>query len=130
MGKILSPTSEFEDASQVGGWMKEAKDAEHYRRLLCIKLLMGGKSQKEVSEITGFSRTKVYGLVCRWNREGRRGLEDKRKGNSRPSKKRKWIEEVITEAVIEKVDPKTSMINVKVIPYVVIHGQFKKKGEK
>lgn len=58
-------------------------NAGNYRRCYIIFLLTGGKSVKEVHELTDMARSNIYSLLDKFITGGCKGLEDKRRHNGK-----------------------------------------------
>jgi transposase len=67
--------------SELEQFYRQAKNAIESRQYQIIWLLAQGKKTEEVEEITGYSRTWIYGLVKRYNQWGPSGLGDRRSQN-------------------------------------------------
>ena len=63
---------------------RKIKDIKAYNRLLALHMRSLGKSNKEISEVVGYSVQYITELVSKYAREGMNSiLEDRRTGNNR-----------------------------------------------
>jgi len=63
---------------------RKVKDVKAYNRLLALHMRVLGKTNKEISEVVGFSQQYVTELVAKYIKEGMDAiLTDKRTGNNR-----------------------------------------------
>ena len=63
---------------------RKIKDANAFRRLQVLYLRIKGKTNKEISEIVGYSPQYITEIVAKYRKEGMDAiLSDKRTGNNR-----------------------------------------------
>jgi len=119
MPNIIRPSNKWATVEQVEEWYKKEKDANLLKKLNTIRLLMLGRSRKEVSEIIGVSESTIKNWRTNWNKNGIDGLKAKYPG--RISKVTKKIKAEIIDVIEIKQE-----INGQIITGKLIHGYLKK----
>jgi transposase len=81
MGRTRFGVAEHLDLEELTARERAARDPVERGRWQMIRLLVAGRSLREVAEVTGYSSRWVREVVRRYNAEGPAGLADRRHAN-------------------------------------------------
>lgn len=116
------PSERWGGPDEVEKMYRAEKDARLSMRLNAIKLLMKGRSRKEVAEFLSVSVATVGNWKTLWDQEGKESLRPKNKG--RKSKVTDYVKADIQEIVEIKRE-----INGRTVTGYLIHGYLKKNTD-
>ncbi len=119
MSKLIKPDKKWADLKTVEKWHRKEKNIDLAKKLNAVRLLMKGKTQKEVAEVIGVSVATIRNWRTNWNQKGKEGLKSDHKGF-----KPKITDDIRLE--IEDIIEIKQEINGKTVTGKLIHGYIKK----
>ena len=119
MTKLIKPTEKYGSQEEVERWYKKEKDKTLSMKLNAIRLLMIGKSQKEISEILRVSASTIRLWRKEWNLGGLEELRNNYRGSES-----KITDEMRVE--IENIIDIKKEINGKIVTAKLVVGHIKK----
>lgn len=119
MSKLIKPIEKYGSYEEVERWYKKEKDKTLSIKINAIRLLMIGKSQKEISEILKVSTSTIRLWRKGWNLGGMEALRNNYRGSES-----KITDEIRVE--IEDIIDIKREINGKTVTAKLIVGHIKK----